>query len=98
MAKTRGRAAAETLADLVRWHRNERGLTQEQLAERAGLSARGIQDLERGLATPRRDTLERLLRALELKGEARTTFEAAAQSIPRRGEDASPFGATCRGS
>ena len=41
------------------------GLTQEELAERAGLSARGIQDLERGLrATPQRETVRRLAGAL----------------------------------
>jgi len=43
------------------------GLTQEELAERAGLSARGIQDLERGLrATPQRETVRRLAGALGL--------------------------------
>ena len=48
------------------------GLTQEELAERAGLSARGIQDLERGLrATPQRETVRRLAGALGLTpGEA----------------------------
>lgn len=33
---------------LLRSHRVEAGLSQERLAERAGLSARGISDLERG--------------------------------------------------
>src|SRR5262245_66151089 len=35
--------------ELLRRFRIESGLTQEDLAERAGLSARGVQDLERGV-------------------------------------------------
>jgi DNA-binding CsgD family transcriptional regulator/transcriptional regulator with XRE-family HTH domain/tetratricopeptide (TPR) repeat protein len=43
------------------------GLTQEELAERAGLSVRGISDLERGARrSPRRDTLALLADALQL--------------------------------
>jgi DNA-binding CsgD family transcriptional regulator/transcriptional regulator with XRE-family HTH domain len=43
------------------------GLTQEELAERAGLSVRGISDLERGARrAPRRDTLALLADALKL--------------------------------
>jgi transcriptional regulator with XRE-family HTH domain len=33
---------------LLRWHRVRAGLTQQALAERAGLSFRGLSDLERG--------------------------------------------------
>jgi transcriptional regulator with XRE-family HTH domain len=45
-------------------------LTQSELAERAGLSARGVQDLERGIRrTPHPDTVRRLATALGL-GEA----------------------------
>ena len=71
---------------MVRHHRHKLRLTQEQLAERAGLSERGIQDLERGLVTPRRDTVERLVFALELLGEPRAAFDAAVQSAPRARE------------
>jgi transcriptional regulator with XRE-family HTH domain len=86
MAQTGGPDTAEARGQLVRQHRRERGLTQEQLAEQAGLSARGIQDLERGLAVPRRDTLERLIGALGLHREQRAVFEAAARPRPRRRE------------
>ena len=41
-----------TFAGLLRRYRRERGLTQEELAERAGLAARTISDLERGLPDP----------------------------------------------
>src|SRR5262249_35251614 len=47
--------------DLLRKHRLASGLTQEMLAERAGLSAHGIQKLERGVTRPYRDTAQRLV-------------------------------------
>ena len=59
---------AEALfGDLLREYRVAAGLTQEALAERAGLSARGVSDLERGLSrAPRLHTLSRLAEALGL--------------------------------
>lgn len=42
-----------TFGELLRQHRKARRLTQAELAERAGLSMRGINDLERGVrSTP----------------------------------------------
>jgi transcriptional regulator with XRE-family HTH domain len=73
-----------SLAALLQKYRRASELTQEQLAERAGLSARGIQDLERGLAMPRRDTLERLVVALGLEGAPEAALKAAARPRPRR--------------
>jgi predicted ATPase len=56
------------------------GLTQEQLAERAALSVRGISDLERGLkARPRAYTLAQLADALGLADADRAAFYAAAR-------------------
>jgi len=46
--------------------RLQAGLTQEHLAERAGLSARGISDLERGLRRPRPETISRLAGVLHI--------------------------------
>ncbi len=64
---------------LLKHHRLAAGLTQEDLAERAHLSARTISDLERGIkAAPYRDTVEALARALGLPAEE------LEQSIPRR--------------
>jgi len=60
------------------------GLTQEALAERAGMSARAIQSLERGASRPLRGTVERLAAALRLEPEARAVFLAAAPPAPRR--------------
>lgn len=70
--------------ELLRQHRHTHGWTQAELAERAHLSARGVNDLERGARrTPRRDTVSLLADALELVGDAREAFLAAARP-PRR--------------
>ncbi len=56
------------------------GLSQEALAERAGLSARAVSDLERGInRAPRADTLALLADALCLGPEDRAALRAAAQ-------------------
>jgi transcriptional regulator with XRE-family HTH domain len=66
--------------DLLRQLRKAAGLTQAELAERAGLSVRGINDLERGARrTPRRDTVALLSDALDLVGDERAALEAAAR-------------------
>ncbi|HKT39109.1 MAG TPA: BREX system ATP-binding domain-containing protein, partial [Ktedonobacterales bacterium] len=71
--------------DLLRRHRIFAGMSQEELAERAGLSARAISDLERGVKrVPRRDTLQLLVEALELSGDARTAFIATARAPAAR--------------
>src|SRR5215217_3277423 len=52
---------------LLRRYRTAAGLTQEELAERAGLSPRGISDLERGARrTPHLPTVRMLADALDL--------------------------------
>lgn len=61
--------------DLLRSLREQSGLTQEELAERAGLSARTVSDVERGLRKrlyP--DTATRLGQALGLDGDALVEF------------------------
>jgi tetratricopeptide (TPR) repeat protein/transcriptional regulator with XRE-family HTH domain len=75
-------AAARTVlfGDLLRRYRVAAGLTQEELAERAGLSAKGISDLERGARTnPRRDTVSLLVEALGLAEHDRNVLAAAAR-------------------
>lgn len=64
---------------LLRRHRVVAGLTQEQLAERAGVSVHSISNLERGVPhLPRADTLYLLATALRLSDEDRQRFEGAA--------------------
>jgi predicted ATPase/DNA-binding CsgD family transcriptional regulator/transcriptional regulator with XRE-family HTH domain len=53
------------------------GMSQAELAERAGLSRRGISDLERGVRRPLPGTARRLALALKLAGQARLDFVSA---------------------
>jgi transcriptional regulator with XRE-family HTH domain len=82
--------------------RAEAGLTQEQLAARAGLSPNAIAALEHGRRrAPRGATVELLASALELEGGTRAQFVALARSAgapatvstreSRDGERAAPF-------
>jgi tetratricopeptide (TPR) repeat protein/transcriptional regulator with XRE-family HTH domain len=74
---------AVSFAELLRRLRTDAGLTQEQLAERTGLSPRSISDLERGInKTARQDTMRLLADALNLSGTARARFEIAARGYP----------------
>src|SRR6516165_322130 len=67
-------------AGLLRQLRAEARLTQEELAEAAGLSPRSVSDLERGVnRTARKDTAELLAGALGLAEPARPLFVAAAR-------------------
>ncbi len=67
-------------AGLLRQLRAEAKLTQEELADAAGLSPRSVSDLERGInRTARKDTAELLARALGLAEPARAVFVAAAR-------------------
>jgi tetratricopeptide (TPR) repeat protein/transcriptional regulator with XRE-family HTH domain len=67
-------------ADLLRRLRAQAGLTQEELAEVAGLSPRSVSDLERGIhRTAHKDTAALLAGALGLAEPARALFIAAAR-------------------
>ena len=64
---------------LLQRHRLAAGLSQEELAERAGLSRRGISDLERGARrAPYPATARRLAEALGLDATARAGLLASA--------------------
>jgi predicted ATPase/DNA-binding XRE family transcriptional regulator len=68
---------------LLRRHRREAGLTQEELAERAGISARAVSDIERGLRTTvYRDTADRLSKALALDELERAELLRASRRSP----------------
>ena len=69
-----------SFARALRQQRLARGLTQAELAARAGLSLRAVSDLERGVKrAPRPATLRRLAGALGLAPEARAALAAAAR-------------------
>ena len=74
------RIATQTFAELLSRHRLEAGLTQEELAERTGLSVRNIAYLERGTTrTPRKQTVELLAEALGIEGRDYAAFKLAAR-------------------
>jgi non-specific serine/threonine protein kinase len=77
---------------LLRGHRRAAGLTQEALAERAGLSRRGLQHLEAGDARPYPATLDALAAALALGPADRARLRAAgrASAPPPAGPAAGP--------
>ena len=78
-----------TFASVLKEWRSARGLTQEELAEQAGLSARLISDLERGIIhRPRRETIRMLADGLSLSGADRDQFVLFA----RNGRTAQPGG------
>jgi len=63
--------------------REAAGLTQEELAARAGLTAKGISDLERGKRRhPYQNTVRSLAEALDLSEDERASLLAA---VPKRG-------------
>jgi transcriptional regulator with XRE-family HTH domain len=73
-----------SFGEQLKGYRLAAGLTQEALAERAGVSARGIQALENGESKPQRETARRLAAALGLPQSAHPAFLAAAGPAPRR--------------
>src|SRR5215216_6812021 len=66
--------------DLVRRHRTAAALSQEELAERAGVSVRALSDLERGVhRAPRLETVRMLAEALGLGADDRADLLAVAR-------------------
>jgi non-specific serine/threonine protein kinase len=75
---------AARFGEFLRDQRRAAGLTQEELAERAGVSPRSISELERGGGhIPRRDTVGLLARALGLSGSDLEAFEALVEQRRR---------------
>ena len=78
---SRQEAPRSALGDLVRWHRQRLGLTQEALAEKADISHRYLQSLEAGQKQPSINVVAQLRTALKcpwdellkgMRGAART--------------------------
>ena len=71
-------------ADLLRRARHAAGLTQEELAEKASVSARGISDLERGARqVPQHLTISLIADALNLSDTERAEWEHARRVAAR---------------
>ncbi len=70
-------SAKPGIAQIIRTLRLRAGLSQEELAERSGLSTRAISDMERGLRKhPRPETLRMLADGLQLDESERLRFFA----------------------
>jgi tetratricopeptide (TPR) repeat protein/transcriptional regulator with XRE-family HTH domain len=77
-------ATALAFGSLLRRYRLAAGLTQEELAERAGISKRSLSDMERGLPhRPRPQTVALLAEALLLAPPNREALAAAARRAGR---------------
>ena len=78
--------------EIVRAHRRRLGLTQEELAEQAGLSVRCIRKIEaRQIGSPRAVTVRLLAGAMDLSGSDLDRFrQAAAVLVPRSATASAP--------
>lgn len=79
-----------TFSERLKKIRENKEMTQEQLAKRSGISRRMIQKYESGIARPRYDAAEKLASALELPvsgllGESGTLIAQAAEKYGTRG-------------
>jgi predicted ATPase/class 3 adenylate cyclase len=73
-------ASSASFGELLKRYRLAAGFSQEELAAQAGLSPRGVSDLERGVrVNPRPATVRLLADALQLNELDRAAFLAAAQ-------------------
>jgi DNA-binding SARP family transcriptional activator/tetratricopeptide (TPR) repeat protein len=72
-----------TLGELLRSHRVRLGLSQEQLADRSGLSVRALRDLEQDrVRRPRAQSVHRLAGALRLADADQAQLLAALTTLP----------------
>ena len=79
---------SRTFGDLVRTYRHRSGLSQEELADRAGVTARGLRKIEMNqIDRPRPSTVRLLADALGLAGAPRDRF-CEAGSAHRAAADA----------
>lgn len=77
---------------LLRARRLAAGLTQAELAGRAGVGIRTVRDLERGRSRPQRTTMELLAKALGLTGRERADFLGAARGTSVETGSSGPAG------
>lgn len=69
---------SRALAMVIRQLREDRGVTQEDLAHEAGITTGTLSKIERGLANPSWTTVERIARAL---GTSVARLAASAESL-----------------
>ncbi len=57
----------EVIGDIIRSRRKARKIAQEQLADVAGVSARTLRDIEKGIANPELETLLKICNVLGME-------------------------------
>ena len=86
-----GTGTGLTFGDILRRHRASANVTQEDLAQKTGLTPQAIGLLERGVRRrPHAYTVRKLAEALELEGSELAEFEAAARQTSARREPTEP--------
>ena len=76
------------LGKRIREIRKTRGLSQEKLAERAGISAQYVRNIERGVENPTLDLLLRLAEALKVSLGEMCEFESVEEMDQRKVQSA----------
>ncbi len=66
----KGKTTKKSFAEVLREIRQEKGLSQEELADRAGLHRTYISQVERGLKSPSLRSLEQIAQALGVPASA----------------------------
>jgi tetratricopeptide (TPR) repeat protein/transcriptional regulator with XRE-family HTH domain len=88
-------SSGQSFGQLLRSYRVAAGLTQEELADRSGLSVRTLGDIERNRITrPYRNSVQRLADALQLTGMTRQQFldSGRARTAPQAASAPAPDG------
>lgn len=75
----------EQVGALIRHHRDRAGLTQADLAEKAGIASETVSRIERGSLAPSFETLADFATALGV--DVRDFFEIADQAVRERRDD-----------
>jgi DNA-binding SARP family transcriptional activator/DNA-binding XRE family transcriptional regulator/Tfp pilus assembly protein PilF len=94
-----GEHGVNIFGGMLREHREQAGLTQRELAERAGISVAAIRDLEQGRSVrPRLASVNALVTALGLTDQVRLEFRRAAmaQAGPAAGPVTADHAVTAR--
>lgn len=64
-----------TIADTIHYFRKQSGLTQQQLAQLAGVGKTVVFDIEKGKTSVQLDTLTKILDALNIQITLQTPFK-----------------------
>ncbi len=59
----------EQTAEIVKYWRGKRGITQRELAQRSGIGLSTIRELETSVNAPRLETIYKIAKALEINAE-----------------------------